>query len=88
MAWLVLNSRRTWCKFKGSATYFDLVVGERRAALAAWSYPDPTPPFAAVRHYLRLLRRSRRGVFRRRRTSAAAHLAHRRRLGIACPVNA
>lgn len=39
---------RSFCEFKGWARYWTLVVGERRAPSAAWSYPDPTPSFAAI----------------------------------------
>ncbi|UJA19900.1 DUF427 domain-containing protein [Thermoleophilia bacterium SCSIO 60948] len=33
------------CEWKGRATYFDLVVGERRSEAAAWTYLEPTPRF-------------------------------------------
>lgn len=36
------------CEWKGRAAYFDVVAGGRRAARAAWSYPNPTGPFAAL----------------------------------------
>lgn len=45
---LVVNPRRTLCEFKGVARYYDLVVGARRSVAAAWCYPEPTPPFAAI----------------------------------------
>jgi uncharacterized protein (DUF427 family) len=35
----------TWCEWKGRASYFDLVAGERVAARAAWTYLDPTRGF-------------------------------------------
>ncbi|BDA84120.1 hypothetical protein Sa4125_16620 [Aureimonas sp. SA4125] len=47
-ALLVPASTRTLCEWKGGAAYHDLVVGDRRVADAAWSYPQPTPDFAAV----------------------------------------
>lgn len=39
----------THCPLKGDASYFDLVVGERRVPDAAWTYPDPVAgaPFLA-----------------------------------------
>lgn len=40
------------CEWKGRARYFDIVVGDRRAGRAAWSYPDPTPAFAAIAAYV------------------------------------
>ncbi len=33
------------CEWKGAASYYDLVAGERVAERAAWTYPDPTPAF-------------------------------------------
>lgn len=39
----------SFCEFKGVATYLDVVGGDRRAARAAWTYPDPTPEFACLR---------------------------------------
>lgn len=39
---------RSVCEWKGQARYFDVVVGDRVAARAAWSYPDPTPRFASI----------------------------------------
>lgn len=38
----------SWCEFKGTATYFDVVGGGLVAAGAAWTYPDPTPGFGAL----------------------------------------
>lgn len=35
----------SWCEWKGKAKYYDLVAGGRVAAAAAWTYPNPTPPF-------------------------------------------
>jgi uncharacterized protein (DUF427 family) len=36
------------CEWKGIARYFDVVSGGRVAARSAWSYPSPTPAFAAL----------------------------------------
>jgi len=43
---------RTFCEWKGQAVYWTLRVGDRRVEAAAWSYPDPTPAFAAIRDHL------------------------------------
>lgn len=45
---LVPNPQRTFCEFKGQASYLDLVVAEERAAMAGWTYPDPTPAYALL----------------------------------------
>lgn len=34
------------------ARYFDVVVGERRIANAAWAYPSPTRAFETIRDHL------------------------------------
>ena len=36
------------CEWKGGAAYFDVVVGDRVAPRAAWHYPSPSAPFAAI----------------------------------------
>ncbi len=40
------------CEWKGEAAYWTIRVGHRAARRAAWSYPDPTPEFAAIRDHL------------------------------------
>jgi uncharacterized protein (DUF427 family) len=35
----------SFCEFKGTAAYLDVVAGERCAARAAWFYPRPDPGF-------------------------------------------
>jgi uncharacterized protein (DUF427 family) len=35
----------SWCEWKGTATYWDVVVAGRRIPQAAWSYEDPSPGF-------------------------------------------
>jgi len=40
--------RRTWCEWKGQASYADVVVGPHRRPAACWWYDDPTPDFAAL----------------------------------------
>ena len=42
----------SWCEWKGQAVYFDIVVGEKAARKAAWSYPKPTPSFAAIKDHV------------------------------------
>ena len=49
---LVAAGGQSFCEYKGVATYWSLDVGGTRSDRAAWSYPDPTPPFAAIRDYL------------------------------------
>jgi uncharacterized protein (DUF427 family) len=42
----------TVCEWKGTATYWDVVVGSTVLEAAAWSYETPTPGFAAIAGYL------------------------------------
>ena len=48
---LVVSTRRTGCEWKGTAHYADVVVGDRRATAACWTYPEPTPRFEAIRDH-------------------------------------
>jgi uncharacterized protein (DUF427 family) len=40
---------RSWCEWKGQATYWDVVVDGRRRPAAAWSYEDPSPGYEHLR---------------------------------------
>lgn len=40
------------CEWKGQARYWTIRVGTRAASRAAWSYPDPEAPYAAIRDHL------------------------------------
>ena len=40
------------CEWKGRAVYFDVVSGDARAGKAAWAYPDPRDPYAALRDHI------------------------------------
>lgn len=42
------------CEWKGVAAYLDVVGGERVAERAAWTYPEPTPAFAALAGHVAL----------------------------------
>lgn len=47
-------SGTSFCEWKGSARYLDVCGGGRTVASAAWYYPDPTPPFAALLDHVAL----------------------------------
>ena len=42
------SATRTWCEFKGEASYFDVVAGSRRERDAAWMYERPVRGFEAL----------------------------------------
>ncbi|TXS46975.1 DUF427 domain-containing protein [Streptomyces sp. t39] len=43
---------RTHCEWKGTASYWDVVVGDVVVPRAAWSYERPLDPFAALRSHV------------------------------------
>ncbi len=44
----------SFCEWKGQAAYLDLIGGGVTAPRAAWTYPSPTPAFAAIAGYVSL----------------------------------
>ena len=46
---VVFSNHRTTCPWKGSASYYSLLVDGELNADAAWYYPDPKPEADAVR---------------------------------------
>ncbi len=49
---LVPTPDGSFCEFKGRAVYWDVLVGGHRAERAAWSYPAPSGPFAALKDHV------------------------------------
>ena len=48
---LLVPSRRrsTWCEFKGAARYLDALIGNRVCEAVAWTYPEPSPGYEALK---------------------------------------
>lgn len=46
------SPRSSFCEWKGQATYYDVVVGDKVAPAAAWSYPQPTPSFSSIKDHI------------------------------------
>lgn len=46
------STRRSFCEWKGHAIYWHLDIDGELLRDVAWSYPDPTPAFAALRDHL------------------------------------
>lgn len=44
----------SYCEFKGSAVYWDVIGGGVRMPAAAWSYPDPTAGFEGLIDHIAL----------------------------------
>lgn len=49
---LVKSSKQTYCEWKGTACYLDIVFEASRIDSAAWTYPSPTPRFASLQNHL------------------------------------
>lgn len=45
---LIPVTGNTVCEFKGTASYFDLVIGDERIDRAAWTYENPSAGYAAL----------------------------------------
>ena len=43
---------RSFCEWKGTATYLDVVGGDRRERAAGWTYRDPVGAYAALRDHV------------------------------------
>ena len=49
---LRLASGSSFCEWKGSALYWDVVIGDLVLPRVGWSYPDPSPAFAMLRDHI------------------------------------
>jgi len=54
LSWDLLqpSGHRTYCPFKGNASYWSLVVSGQRTENAAWSYEDPFEPASHIKDYV------------------------------------
>jgi uncharacterized protein (DUF427 family) len=46
------SSSHTVCPWKGTASYYDVVVDGEVARGAAWYYPDPKPAASDIKNYV------------------------------------
>ena len=49
---LRVTAKHSFCEWKGTASYYDIMSGERTESDAAWFYPEPTGAFAAIANYV------------------------------------
>lgn len=52
---LVPVDQTTFCEFKGTASYYDVVGGGRRAPRAAWYYPGASGRYAELRDHVAVM---------------------------------
>lgn len=50
--YLQASGARTVCPWKGTASYYDVVVDGEVAQGAAWYYPDPKPAAEDIKNYV------------------------------------
>ena len=50
--YLIGSNQQSFCEWKGSTIYYSVVVGDKKAIDAAWSYPEPTETFKTIKNYL------------------------------------
>ncbi|MEL7311643.1 MAG: DUF427 domain-containing protein, partial [Pseudomonadota bacterium] len=60
---LVAVTRSSMCEWKGEAAYYDVVVDDRRASAAVWSYPKPFRPFGPIAGWLAFMPAAMDGCF-------------------------
>ncbi len=52
MALLSPSTNRSFCEWKGDASYFDVVAGSETLSAVAWSYPHPTTSFLMLNNHI------------------------------------
>jgi len=52
MEYFTPTQRRTFCEFKGQASYWTISVDGQTESDVAWSYPTPTPGFESIRDHI------------------------------------
>jgi uncharacterized protein (DUF427 family) len=46
------TSHTTYCPYKGDASYYSVVVGDKTAENAVWTYEDPLPAMEEIRDHM------------------------------------
>ena len=50
--YFVATERKTFCEWKGAATYYTITVGDKTFPNAAWYYRQPSQPYEALANYI------------------------------------
>ena len=72
MEYLTPTARKTYCEFKGAASYWTLKVGERVSENVGWSYAQPQPGYESLKGCIAFYASRVDAMLRRRRAGAAA----------------
>jgi uncharacterized protein (DUF427 family) len=51
-ALLEASDHKTWCPYKGEASYYSLPIGGPRSVNAIWSYREPHDAVAAIKDHV------------------------------------
>ena len=51
-AYLTESSKHTVCPWKGTASYYDVVVGDKIISNGAWYYPEPKDAASEIRDHV------------------------------------
>ena len=49
--YLIPNPRKTFCEWKGYASYYDISVEDKYVNYPVWQYLEPTPDFLPIKGY-------------------------------------
>ncbi len=52
MEYLLQTPRRTFCEWKGAASYYTISIGDKVAENAAWYYQHPDPAYASLANFI------------------------------------
>jgi uncharacterized protein (DUF427 family) len=52
MEFLHPSSHKTFCEWKGTASYYTLEINETKSSNAAWTYEHPTAGFESISNYV------------------------------------
>ncbi|MDW7671681.1 MAG: DUF427 domain-containing protein [Bacillota bacterium] len=52
MKYLEASELQTTCPWKGVASYYSVVVGDKKAKDAAWVYPEPKEKASQIKNYV------------------------------------
>ena len=52
LEYLERSDGTSWCVWMGQASYYNVFVDGRQAAIAAWFYPVPQKAYAAIRYHV------------------------------------